>query len=182
MKWHSKEGGTRVPCIVRYPGKVPADQDTEELISAIDLYPTLAHACGIDIQLPEDAQQMDGVNAWGIMIDIIFNRPRTELLYWHGKGQATALRQGDWKLFFNAGDKGDPDLSEGPLLFDLAKDPKETTDLASQFPERTEAMLARAKELLQDVYNNQLPIGTWPGVEPTEAPLKAEEVWGPWIK
>ncbi|MFK7789179.1 MAG: sulfatase-like hydrolase/transferase [Phycisphaeraceae bacterium] len=183
MKWHSKEGGTRVPCIVRYPGRVPvAGQHHDAIVSAVDLYPTLASLSAIEIDLPKNAQKIDGVNVSGVLFDIVYNLPRTELLYWHGKGQATAFRQGDWKLYFNAGDKGDPDLSEGPLLFNLIDDPKETNDLADKQSERVEQMLARAKELLTDIYDNQVPLGTWPGVESPNKPLKAEDVWGPWIK
>lgn len=42
-------------------------------------------------------------------------------------------------------------------------------------------MLARAKELLTDVYSHQLPLGTWPGDEIDEQPVEAQEVWGPWM-
>ena len=182
LKWHSLEGGRRVPMIVRYPGKVPADHDSAAMVAAIDLYPTLAFACGIDIDLPVDAQQMDGVNVWGEFINAKDNPPRTELLYWHGKGQATGIRVGDWKLFFNNGDTGDPDASQGPLLFNLKDDLKETTNLADKHPDQVKAMLARAKALLLEIYDNQLPVGTWPGVEVPDEPLKAEDVWGPWIK
>ena len=182
MKWHSKEGGTRVPCIVRYPGKVSAGQSSGALVAAIDLYPTLAHACRVETKLPEHAQQTDGVNVWGTFVNSFYKHPRSELLYWHGKGQATAIRVSEWKLYFNAGDKGDPDLSNGPVLFNLSDDPKEQNDLAEQHPDRVKAMLARAKALLRGVYENQLPIGTWPGVEPPEELLTAEDVWGPWIK
>ena len=182
LKWHSLEGGTRVPLIVRYPGKVPAGHDSAAMVAAIDLYPTLAFACGVEFELPNDAQQMDGVNAWGEFINAKDTPPRTELLYWHGKGQATAIRIGDWKLFFNNGDKGDPDTSQGPLLYNLKDDLKETTNLAAKHPDQVKAMLARAKARLLEIYDNQLPIGTWPGVESPDKPLKAEDVWGPWIK
>ncbi len=184
QKWQSLEGGTRVPCIVRYPGKVAAGQTSEALISALDLYPTLAHACGVDIKLPERAQRIDGVNVWGTLAGHFYKHPRTELLYWHGKGPATAIRVGEWKLMFNAGDENpkDPPLADGPALYHLKDDPKEQHNLADRHPERVEAMLQRAKELLTDVYTDQLPIGTWPGTESPEPPLKAEDVWGPWIK
>ena len=182
MKWHSKEGGTRVPCIVRLPGVIKPGRTYTEVVSAIDLYPTLAVACEVDLKLPAGAQKMDGVSVWANLRQQKSKLAREELLYWHGKGQATALRQGDWKLFFNAGAKGDPDTSNGPVLYNLADDPRETTNLATNHPDRVKAMLSRAKELLQDVYGNQVPIGTWPGVEPPEKALKAEDVWGPWIK
>lgn len=181
-KWHSKEGGTRVPFIVRYPWLITRGETNPEMVTAMDLYPTLARACGVDIDLPEDAQALDGVSVWSTLIGRPAPHPRTELLYWHGKGQATAIRVGDWKLFFNAGDKGDPDVSDGPVLYHLATDPKETTDLAEQHPEKVKQMLARAKALLTDIYSNQVPIGAQPGVDPSDAPLKAEDVWGPYIK
>jgi len=41
-KWSAREGGTRVPCIVRWPGVIPAGRECDRLIAAIDLFPTLA--------------------------------------------------------------------------------------------------------------------------------------------
>jgi arylsulfatase A-like enzyme len=183
QKWQSLEGGTRVPCIVRYPDHIPAGEKSAAMVSAMDLYPTLTFACKIKPDLPKDAQKMDGVNAWGVMTNVVYNPPRTELLYWHGKGAATAIRVGDWKLAFNSDDQKPKDpLIDKPRLYNLEDDPKESQDLAKDHPEHVAAMLARAKELLTDVYGNQVPIGTWPGVDPPETPLKAEDVWGPWIK
>jgi len=181
-KWHSKEGGTRVPFIVRWPAQVEHDSSNDAIMAAIDLYPTLGAMCQVPIHLPKGAQKMDGIDCKAMLMGLKGSKSRRALLYWHGKGQATAIRVGDWKLFFNAGDKGDPDVSDGPVLYNLAEDPKETTDLSEQHPERVDQMLARAKELLKDVYNNQVPIGTQPGVEPPDAPLEAEDVWGPWIE
>lgn len=186
MKWHSKEGGTRVPCIVRWPGKIESGTVSDDMFASIDWYPTLAGACKVKITLPEDAQKMDGLNLGRQLLGLRHGRPRmperTELLYWHGKGQATAYRFDKLKIYFNAGDKGDPDSSAGPLLYNLEEDPKETNNVADQHPEEVELLLLHAKRSLKGVYSNQVPIGTWPGVESPEEPLKAEDVWGPWIK
>lgn len=184
MKWQALEGGTRVPCIVRLPGVFKAGDTYHEMVAAIDLYPTLAYACGVGIKLPDNAQKMDGVNVWANLRGQKSELARKEKLYWHGKGQATAIRVGDWKLIFNEGDdkKKDPALDNGPVLFNLREDVKETTNVADKHPERVKAMLARAKELLQDVYANQVPVGTWEGAQPPDEPLKAEDVWGKWIK
>ena len=43
------EGGQRVPCIVRYPGVVPAGAECAEVATAMDLYPTIAGWCGVDV-------------------------------------------------------------------------------------------------------------------------------------
>jgi len=180
-KWQSLEGGTRVPCVVRYPGVIPADEENDQIVAAIDLFPTLADACGVTIDLPYQA--LDGVSAWANLRQRETEPAREELLFWHGKGKATAIRQGNWKLHFNYGEKPpeDPALTDGPALYDLSADPLEKDNLAAKHPEKVDALLARAKELLTDIYSDQVPLGTWPGAELSEKPLKASEVWGPWI-
>ncbi len=183
-KWQSLEGGTRVPCILRYPGVLPEGKASDQIVAAIDLFPTLAAASGVAIDLPPEAQKLDGVNNWPNLQRPDSPSARDELLFWHGRGQATALRQGDWKLHFNYGKKPpeDPELTEGPALYNLKTDPLEKNNLAARHPEKVEALLARAKVLLKDVYGNQVPLGTWPGVELEKAPLQASDVWGKWIK
>ncbi|MBT8037418.1 MAG: hypothetical protein KJO21_07725 [Verrucomicrobiae bacterium] len=92
---------------------------------------------------------------------------------------------GDWKLRINDTSETqkplDPALTDGPSLHKLKEDPLETNNLAKQHPEKVEALLAQAEELLSDVYGQQVPLGTWPGVELEEAPLKAAEVLGKWL-
>ncbi|MFO8026273.1 MAG: sulfatase-like hydrolase/transferase [Opitutales bacterium] len=182
-KWQSLEGGTRVPCIVRYPGVLTSDVTIDPIISGMDIFPTLAEACGVEIDLPENAQKMDGVSTWKNLTQLESRPTRHELLYWHGKGEATAIWVGDWKLRFNYGDEApeDPALENGPELYNLEADPMEAHDLSAKHPDMVERMLARAEELLTDVYSDQVPLGTWPGAEVDEAPVQAEEVWGKWL-
>jgi len=183
QKWHSREGGQRVPFILRYPGAIPAGVTIKPMMTAMDLYPTLAAACGIKIQLPLEAQLMDGVNSWENLTRPGSKPARREYLYWHGKGEATAIRVGTWKLHFNYGVRKPEDqvLSNGPELYQLADDPLEQRDLSAQHPEQVKQLLTRAKELLTEIYENQLPLGTWPGTELTEPPIQAADVWGEWI-
>jgi arylsulfatase A-like enzyme len=183
-KWHSHEGGQRVPFIVRYLGVIPKGRTGNAILTGMDVYPTLAEACGFEIHLPDDAQTFDGVSAWKNLTDPESASIRQEFLYWHGKGPATAIRSGQWKLHFNRGDERpeDPPLTDGPALYKLDTDPMEKHNLAAQHPEKVKELLALAKERLTEIYENQLPIGTWPGVEAPEPPLQASDVWGEWIK
>lgn len=183
-KWQSLEGGTRVPMIIRYPNVIPAGKEFHHMIAAIDLFPTLASACHVKIQLPEEAQKLDGFDAWGNLQDHQSKPARQELLFWHGKGQATAIRQDQWKLYFNQDDRKPENkaLADGPVLYHLKTDPLETDNLAGKHPEKVEALLARAKTLLTDVYRNQVAIGNWPGNDLSKPPLNATDVWGKWIK
>ena len=54
------EGGIRTPCIIRWPGRIPAGRVSNEIVHQIDLFPTLAAAVGADI-VPKD-RAIDGVN------------------------------------------------------------------------------------------------------------------------
>lgn len=183
-KWQSLEGGTRVPCIIRSPGRIQPGV-TDEIVSAMDLFPTLAAACDVPIRTPDGAQAMDGIDLAASLIDgqRAGATSRSELLYWHGRGQATAVRIGDWKLHFHRGGQKPEDrgLPDGPALYDLSGDVKERDDVAAKHPERVQRMLARARALLTAVYAEQVPLGTWSGATATTAPLAARDVWGPWI-
>ncbi len=183
-KWQSLEGGTRVPCIVHGPGRVQA-RHSDAVVSAMDLFPTLASACGVKLDLPDRAQQLDGVDLWPLFTGSRAGGAagRAELLYWHGKGQATALRSGRWKLRFHAGkDKPeDPALTSGPELYDLDADVLEREDVSAAHPDVVRSMMARARALLEGVYAEQVPVGTTPDALPTHAPVAARDVWGPWL-
>jgi arylsulfatase A len=64
-KWSPLEGGTRVPGIVAWPGKIPANQTSDALTAAIDLFPTLCRAAGIDLQKHSKGQPIiDGVDVF----------------------------------------------------------------------------------------------------------------------
>jgi len=180
IKWTSREGGTRVPCIVRFPGVIPARQISDRLTAAIDLYPTLAHACGVDISIPKGGQKLDGVNVWGTLVGQDWEHARNVLLYWHGWGEATAIRRGDWKLFFGSA-KGDPGIEQGPALFNLKEDPGEQNDVSAEHPDTVKDLLALAREQLKDIHTNYVPIGAWKENQWRVKDWKPQRKWGKWL-
>jgi arylsulfatase A-like enzyme len=180
-KWTAREGGLRVPAIMRWPEVLWPGQETDAIVSAMDLYPTLAHACNIDLNIPEDAQKLDGVNVWGSLTGNDLRQSRDHLLYWHGQGEPAAIRQGNWKLFFGGG-KGDPDVADGPALFNLSEDPQESTDLSEQHPAVVEDLLELAREQLAEIYEHDMPIGVWEGAERSAEDAEPTERWGRWLK
>ena len=118
-KWSALEGGNRVPCIIKSPSKSMGGTVYNKTVSAMDMLPSLAHACGIDI--PErfrESPPIDGVNLWDELIGKKADRQgRPDLLFWHGADGFQAIRMGDWKLFLN---RRDAELSgEGPALFNV---------------------------------------------------------------
>ncbi len=184
MKWSSREGGTRVPAILRWPGVLQPGQTCDEIVAAIDLYPTLAQVCGLPLRQPPHAQPLDGVSVWDTFTGKAKKHARNELLYWHGFGQATAIRRGDYKLFFGAGEKhsADPDISAGPALFNLATDPGEANDIRLDHPERVTELLQLARQRLTQISEHPIPLGRWEGSSEAVEVIDAEQRWGRWLK
>ncbi len=158
LKWSTLEGGNRVPCIVRCPGTIPGGRVSNELTAAVDLLPTLAHACGIELGESKFTQKLDGIDVWNTLVTGKAEHARGDLLYWHGWATPQAIRVGDWKLYFDEV-KEIPETKAGPVLVNLADDPAEKTNLAEQHPDRVQSMLTRARTRLADVATHQLPLG-----------------------
>ena len=158
-KWSALEGGTRVPCIIRYPGHIPPGRESADLISAIDLLPSLAHACGIDLrQHSRDKPVIDGLNVWPTLQGSKgVPHARQDLLYWHGADGFQAIRKGPWKLFPDRRHAGLKGL--GPALFNLESDLKEEIDVSMEHPV-TVAKLKKLAELrLSDIEKNKVALG-----------------------
>ena len=159
LKWSSLEGGTRVPCIVRWPGMIPAGRESDKLTTAIDLLPTLSHACGIELKkISECFPKLDGLNVWGTLSGKSTQHPRTNLLYWQGWAVPQAIRVGDWKLYFDQV-KEIQDSNKGPILIDLSKDPAEQKNLSAQHPDKVKEMKTLAGNLLKEIEENTIPLG-----------------------
>ena len=159
MKWSALEGGTRVPCIIRYPGAVPEGKVSDKLTSAIDILPTLAHACGIQLkQGSEFVPKVDGLNLWDSLCGKTKKHPRSNLLYFHGWATPQAIRVNEWKLYFDKVKEIErSDL--GPVLIDLSKDPAENVDRSKEFSAKVKSMQTLAKELLLEIEKNSIPLG-----------------------
>ena len=87
------EGGVRVPCLVRWPGKVPAGRTCNQLVSTIDFAPTVAKLLGV----PLSGNKIDGVDIGPLVCGQTERSPRGEFLYYAGD-ELQAVRSGPWKL------------------------------------------------------------------------------------
>ena len=114
MKWSALEGGTRVPCIVRWSAQIPMGRSSDQVVTAMDLLPTLCDLAGIDLQKKMHQLRPDSNVAKNAISPSIDGRSVAELfrgtneflsergvLYWHGMGKPQAIRKGSWKLFFD---------------------------------------------------------------------------------
>jgi N-acetylgalactosamine-6-sulfatase len=119
---HTKyEGGVRIPFILRWPGQVPANNlNATSVLSGLDWLPTL---CALT-DTSYDPSQFEGLNVADIWRGS--DRIPTRTLFWKAGGEA-ALQE-PWKLHLT---------NLGPELYHLGNDPRETTNVASKFPEIT---------------------------------------------
>ncbi|WP_020603591.1 sulfatase family protein [Spirosoma spitsbergense] len=142
----SFEGGQRVPCLVRWPGVVPAGRVCTKLSSTIDLLPTIAAACSA--KLPE--KRIDGISLIPLFKGDFAQTPRREFYYYYRKNNLEAVRRDDWKLVLPhpgrsyegqlPGKDGFPGKAPEdhpyPLaLYDLRRDPGERYDVQAMYPE-----------------------------------------------
>jgi arylsulfatase A-like enzyme len=129
------EGGTRVPFVVRWPVRVPAGKDSDALICQIDLLASLADLTGQ--KLPGEKQanraRLDSVDVLPALL-AKSSQGREQLVE---QGRAIALRDGKWKLIESAAGKpGARGNFAKAQLYNLANDPAEAKDLASEQPDR----------------------------------------------
>ena len=158
-KWSALEGGNRVPCIIKSFGESRRGTVYNKTFSAMDILPSLAHACGIHIaERPKEVPPIDGVNLWDELIGgKVGAEGRPDLLFWHGADGFQAIRMGAWKLFLN---RKDAELSgEGPALFKVKDDIKERNDLSQLFPAIVKKMTGVANQRLESIQTRSIPLG-----------------------
>jgi len=148
----TSEGGMRVPCIMRWPGRIPAGQTCDELCTLMDILPTFARLAGA--ALPQD-RKIDGYDAWTLWS----GRPGAKSPYrafaYYMVDQLQAVRSGPWKLHLALNIK--PNSRElrqqkRPMrLIDLRHDPQEAHDVSAQHPNVLKTLLATAERLQEEL-------------------------------
>ena len=170
------EGGVRVPCVMRWPGHIPAGIVCDELATVMDFMPTFAYLAGAP--LPQD-RTIDGKNLWPLMQGDQNARTPHEVYYYYSGTWLQAVRAGRWKLHLARPEKRDgiygecagwlalrTTLMESPQLYDLKEDIGEERDLASQHPDVVARLLALADLAREDLGDYGQP-GS--GIRPTGA-------------
>jgi arylsulfatase A-like enzyme len=129
------EGGIRVPCIMRWPGKLTPASDSSQVGITMDLTASILNLAGAGLA---SGQSFDGMDLINHVRQGKANTPRT--LFWRQRrGETTwrGVRDGDLKLVSRQdGDK------RQDWLFDLAADPAEKTDMAASQPSKTQRLKA----------------------------------------
>ena len=160
------EGGVRVPCLMRWPKRLPAGTVCGDFLMTIDLLPTIAARVGA--ALPP--RKIDGLDVWPLIVgEPGATNPHDAYLFYYATNelQAIASADGHWKLqlphtYRTIGDqrglakngqpvKYDSRKIERPELYDLQSDRSETTNVAAEHSDVVERLLSLADKARQEL-------------------------------
>ena len=141
------EGGSRAPCIVRWPGNIPAGRVSSAVFATIDFMPTFANLAGF--QVPND-RVIDGVDQTDLLTGKSEVSNRKTFFY-----QGNGVRYGRWKYLKAKHNvpkyAQDNEREQVEELYDLEADIGERKNLASSHPKQ----VARLQELMQSIIDGK---------------------------
>jgi arylsulfatase A len=148
------EGGVREPFIARWPGHIPKGRVCDGLASMMDVFPTVIRLCSATAP----AKLLDGIDIWPLLSGQRASIDREVLLYFDNWDLQCA-RLMNWKLHIARHNTGAymPAPPAGrhnfvlprPELYDLARDPDESYDVAAQNPRMVAQIMGRVEDLLK---------------------------------
>ena len=160
------EGGFRVPCVMRWPDRIPAGSVCGEVSASMDLLPTLAAIAGVEA--PQD-RVIDGRDIRSLMFGEAGAESPHEAFFYFSPDRLTGVRSGKWKMLYpqnyNVPSRPGMDGMHGEYeqesidlaLFDLSADVGETKNLASQYPEVIEQLESLAEIARKDIGSRSEP-------------------------
>lgn len=126
------EGSIRVPCIARFPGKLPAGKVSDQVGITMDWTATIANLAGVT---PPKDRAFDGID----LLPLLAGKepPKKRTLFWRRVDQTAtkthrAVRDDEWKYIDETAGKR--------YLFNLTRDVGEKDNLAEKMPEKTQAL------------------------------------------
>lgn len=157
FKGSTMEGGMRVPCVVRWPGEIPAGSTFDQIASTIDLLPTFAEFAEADAP-PQS--HIDGHSIADIMMGKSKTTPH-EAYYYYFRDTLQAVRSGPWKLHLarTVKPRKKPEQHVPAKLYNLEEDIAESQDVIDAHPEVVKKLKALA-EIAREKYGDKEKAGT----------------------
>lgn len=151
IKAQVDEGGVRVPCLMSWPGKIPAGTIVKELGAHIDLLPTILAMTGLQ---PEEGIVLDGKNLWPLLQgkEIEWNDRPIFAIQNDGKSQSypSSIRTKQYRMVW--------DWANVPSLYDMISDPKQEANIINQKPRVADSLAQIHQAWYQDVTKNGISI------------------------
>jgi len=157
-KWNDFEGGIRVPCLMRWPNKIPADSSNNEIVGIIDMLPTFCALAGVAV--PKD-RIIDGKNILPYMLGQKLDVAIHETFIVPG----STIRSRDWKLLVKGqkpgggGTKGKQGRlpAKAGALFNLREDLGESKDVSGAYPEKAASLRNMMNAYMKNFNRNIRP-------------------------
>jgi arylsulfatase A len=146
-KFTTYEGGVRVPCIMQWPSVIPAGKVSNQLVSSLDLFPTIAGYTNASLS----ATEIDGFDVSSVLESKGFSK-RKYILYSTNK-EITGIQDGEWKYLVRSGERNAAADSK-PELYNLLTDKAESKNIIMQYPEKAKELAALIQEM-KTLYNRQ---------------------------
>lgn len=145
------DGGTRVPCLIRWPGKVEAGGVCSQLLTNMDLLPTISAAAKAELPI----KKIDGISFLPLLLGKTRTGPREVFYYYYEANNLKAVRYKNWKLVLPHTSRSYADGSRNKdrrsgstvkvridqALYDLARDPGEAYDVQKLYPDTVKKIM-----------------------------------------
>ncbi|QDV18882.1 Arylsulfatase [Gimesia panareensis] len=179
-KGSAYEGGTRVPFVVRWPGKIPAGKQTDAMVAQIDLFPTFCELAGVSVP---DGIELDGKSILSLMKQGGGESPHEYLYHtwdrytpnpWH----RWSIHGPRFKLVGHDPQGKKKQQEPAGQLYDLSADPGETKDVSQKYPEVASRLRNEFHRWFDDVTKGQIyqpaaiPLG-----DPLESVVELQPSW-----
>ena len=149
-KWHDGkgspyEGGHRVPFIARWPGRIAPASSSDYTFCLTDMLATAADV--LEVKLPDNAGE-DSISLLPVLLGKQPATPLRKAIFVQGDtdDNAIAVCSGQWKMIESTNGRNE----KVRQLYDLTKDPGETTDVAREHPEIVKQLAANLEKARSD--------------------------------
>jgi arylsulfatase A len=149
MGYSTSEGAMRMPCIMRWPGKVPANTVCDDLCTMMDFVPTFAALTGASLS----SNKIDGRN----ILPLLLGEPQATSpyndtgFYYYNLKQLQAVRAGSWKLYLPLSHRSGLGVGKNAPqqkleLYDVRHDVSEQHEVAADHPDVVRKLTAMAEQ------------------------------------
>lgn len=143
------EGGMREPCIMWWPGRIPAGKVCMDITTSMDIFPTIAD---LTSSLLPESLEIDGENIISLLENPDSSVFKERVFYYYSQhGNPEAIRKGSWKLSIRG---------EQVELYNLDEDISEKFNLVDQFPGLIEELKNELQRFDAELERQARPIGT----------------------
>ncbi|MEW6303247.1 MAG: sulfatase [Verrucomicrobiota bacterium] len=152
--YDTSEGAMRMPCVMRWPGKIPAGTVCDEIVTTMDLLPTFAKLAGGE---PPRDRKIDGHDARPLLLGEKGAKSAYDEtgFFYYRLEQLQAVRSGPWKLYLPLPNKyiaNNRKTAPSKLeLYDVRHDVGEEREISAQHPDVVKRLLALAETARADL-------------------------------